>query len=172
MEPVQPPLSDMSGLRNETNLLHEADLHRDLFLRVGSLHRRHLMDILAVFDMTTGQYHALNMIAQHGPGCTMSQLAAATYHVLPTMTGIIKRLAEQALVEQRPDDQDRRTRRVFLTEAGQALLAQIDRQRQRQAIEILEHFTPADRHELLRLMQLYLDAVNTIDLTSTQTPED
>lgn len=153
-------------------LQNEADRHRDMFLQVGRLHRRHLMDTLAVFDLTTGQYHALNMIAQHEPGCTMSDLAAATYHVLPTMTGIVTRLADHGLVERRPDEADRRTRRVYLTEAGQTLLAQIDEQRQVQAMAILGQFSPADRRELLRLMQHYLVVVSTLDAAAATTPKD
>ena len=44
----------------------------------------------------------------------------------PSLVRTLDQLAEQGLIERRPCDQDRRTKRVYLTPAATPLLEQID----------------------------------------------
>ena len=85
------------------------------------------------------------------------------------MTGIIDRLGERGLVERREDSADRRSRRVYLTESGANLLTAIDEQRQAHMLDILGHFSPEERQNLIRLMEQYLLVLQTLNITQPTT---
>jgi DNA-binding MarR family transcriptional regulator len=143
----------------ESTLALDAEAIRSVMLRVSNLHRRHLMDTLADFSLTAAQYHILLAIRRCGEGCAMSELAEATHQVLPTTSGIVDRLSERGLAERREDPADRRSRRVYLTAEGDTLVAAVEERRQQHALAILERFSSDDRRDLLRLMDLYLAAI-------------
>ncbi|GAB4572388.1 MAG: MarR family transcriptional regulator [Anaerolineae bacterium] len=141
---------------------------QQVMLQASSLARRHLMDVLTDFNLTVPQYYALVVVRRSAEGCSMSDLAEATHQVPATMTGIVERLAERGLVARRRDAADRRSRRVFLTDAGERLLAEIDHIRHTHMAAVLEQFPPDDRQALLGLMTRYLHALEAVAETETQ----
>lgn len=151
------------------SLQADADALQHVMLQASQLARRNLMDILSTFNLTVPQYMALGVIRRTEGGCTMSALAEATHQVSATMTGIIDRLGERGLVERREDSADRRSRRVYLTESGANLLTAIDEQRQAHMLDILGHFSPEERQNLIRLMEQYLLVLQTLNITQPTT---
>jgi DNA-binding MarR family transcriptional regulator len=67
---------------------------------------------------------ALRRLEEHGP-LRITDLAAAELVAQPTMTGIVRRLEHDGLVQRTPDPLDARAARIALTEAGQAELAAV-----------------------------------------------
>lgn len=65
------------------------------------------------------QWRVLHVLAD-GAGRPMSEIAAATLVPAPTLTKIVDRLVDSALVHRRPDDVDRRRVLVFVTDHGRA----------------------------------------------------
>jgi DNA-binding MarR family transcriptional regulator len=59
---------------------------------------------------------------QEGDGLTIGTLNQLLGHDAPTMTGIVKRLEQNGLVERRHDSEDRRVVKVFLTAEGRDIL--------------------------------------------------
>ncbi len=72
----------------------------------------------ALGGLTQEQWRALDLLAD-GEGHPMSEIAAHALVPPPTLTKIVDRLIEAALVYRRPDDADRRRILVFLSERGQ-----------------------------------------------------
>jgi DNA-binding MarR family transcriptional regulator len=67
---------------------------------------------------------ALRRLEEEGP-LRITDLAAAELVAQPTMTGIVRRLEHDGLVQRTPDPLDARAARIALTDAGQAELAAV-----------------------------------------------
>src|SRR5882724_8721470 len=63
--------------------------------------------------------------AANADGASQRQLAALMRIEPPTLVGHLDKLAEQGLVERRPDPDDRRVVRVVITPVGRARLAEL-----------------------------------------------
>ncbi len=63
--------------------------------------------------------------AAHADGASQRQLAALMRIEPPTLVRQLDKLAEEGLVERRPDPDDRRVVRVIVTPAGQQRLAEL-----------------------------------------------
>ncbi len=64
----------------------------------------------------------LSVLARGGP-MRLTDLAEAAAVTQPSMTGLVGRLVSQGLVERTPDDQDRRSVKIAIADAGRDLLA-------------------------------------------------
>jgi DNA-binding MarR family transcriptional regulator len=94
-------------------------------------------------DLTPGQMHAIEIIG-HENSLRMKELAEKLGVTTGTLTVTVDRLERKGLIERKPNETDRRSYRVVLTEAGE------------------EHF--ARHHEFhLKL---------TEDIASTLSPEE
>ena len=60
-------------------------------------------------------------------GITHSALAARLHRTPATITNMIKRMEKAGFVERRPDPEDQRISRVYLTEAGRAIQEEVQR---------------------------------------------
>jgi DNA-binding MarR family transcriptional regulator len=142
----------------DTTLQNDVIAMQQTLMRLSWASQRLLARQLEAFHLTVPQLMALRALHRHTPeGCSMSVLAEAAHQVSATMTGIVDRLTEHGLVERRPDPGDRRALRVSLTQAGQAVLAEIDDLQQKRMLRILSGFSPQERREMLRLMDRYLE---------------
>jgi DNA-binding MarR family transcriptional regulator len=69
--------------------------------------------------------HVMSMLERHG-AMTMSRIADALDVSFSNATGLVDRMVERGLVERLRHDEDRRVVHVGLTEAGRAVLADIE----------------------------------------------
>ncbi len=76
-------------------------------------------------DLTFGQLRVVFWLARHGPA-SMSQIAQWLSVSLATVTGIVERVERHGLVARRHRDDDRRVVECDVTDAGSALVAEID----------------------------------------------
>jgi MarR family transcriptional regulator for hemolysin len=72
-------------------------------------------------DLTRSQWWVLTALYAH-EGVTQSELADFMELEKPTLGRLIDRLEEKQWVERRPDADDRRVKRIYLTETVQALM--------------------------------------------------
>jgi len=86
---------------------------------------RRAKELLAKHDVTPVQYAALCVLWE-GDGQTGAELGARLVIDSATMTGVIDRLERAGVVERRPDGDDRRIYRLYLTERGRALRKPLD----------------------------------------------
>ena len=138
-----------------------ADLDRldRLTAELGWATHRQQTQRLKAFDLTVPQYMALQALRRNGRSCTMSELAEAAFQVAATVTGIVNRLEARGLVVRRANPDDRRSLRVSLTPAGEALLAQIARHKQDHLQAYLGHLSDAERRALVGALEAYLQII-------------
>jgi DNA-binding MarR family transcriptional regulator len=96
--------------------------------------------------LTPQQAQLLTMVAPQE--LTHGELATRLHCDKTNVTGLVDRLERRALVRRRPDDDDRRVTKVFLTEEGTELVAHF-RKAVTAAIEGQLASWPATRHRQL-----------------------
>jgi DNA-binding MarR family transcriptional regulator len=122
------------------------------------LHGRTSKAVRAVADarlrrhgLHLGQDHLLALLwAQDGR--TPGELAAALEVSTPTVVKAATRMSAAGLLERRPDERDRRLVRIWLTDAGRALQAPIEQERQQLEEEITADLSAAERDQLLNAL--------------------
>jgi MarR family transcriptional regulator, organic hydroperoxide resistance regulator len=108
---------------------------------------------LSPFGVTVTQYSVLSALWQRD-GQSGAELGARLVFDSATVTGLIDRLQGAELIERRPDENDRRVNRVFLTERGLKLRAPMVATMQTLNNEVdacLGEFSPLFREHLRRL---------------------
>lgn len=93
-----------------------ARTHKVLKQRLTTLLKRH--------NLTVQQYRVLWLLYEKD-GLSARELVDRLFSDSSTIMEILDRLEEKEMVGRRPDAQDRRVQRVFLTEAAKAVLPKI-----------------------------------------------
>lgn len=114
---------------------------------------------LGDIGLTPVQYAALQTVAQ-SPGLDQRTLAGSIALDTSTTGGVIDRLEQRGWLERRTAPDDRRVRQLWLTEGGQAVLAQAVPAVQRAQAQILAPLDETDRQTFLRLLQQLVDTNN------------
>lgn len=87
------------------------------------------------------------------PGATLSDLVVHSGRDKAQVARLISGLKEQALLLAQVDEQDRRNQRLYLTETGQVLYAELHLQERRLAELAIADFNPRETEQLLALLQ-------------------
>jgi DNA-binding MarR family transcriptional regulator len=99
-----------------------------LFVQVARLHQARMHTLLETIGLYRGQPPMLYALWEQD-GQTHSELAARL-HIRPaTMTKMVQRMEKTGFVERREDPADQRLSRVYLTAAGRAIRAEVERVR-------------------------------------------
>ncbi|MDY7116050.1 transcriptional regulator SlyA [Halomonas sp. SSL-5] len=120
--------------------------------RLPRLWRAVIDERLAPLGLTQTRWVTLYHLWRLGDGQPQCDLARAIGVEAPSLVRTLDQLSEQGLVERRPCDQDRRTKRVYLTAAATPLLERIDdvvRQARNEMLAGLEETEVATLTELL-----------------------
>ncbi|WP_445004155.1 transcriptional regulator SlyA [Halomonas mongoliensis] len=94
--------------------------------RLPRLWRAIIDERLAPLGLTQTRWVTLYHLWRLGDGQPQCDLARAIGVEAPSLVRTLDQLSRQGLVERRPCDQDRRTKRVFLTAEATPLLERID----------------------------------------------
>jgi len=97
------------------------------------------------------EYGILKFI-QRSPGGRKSDIVFEAMLEPTTSFEIIKRLKKMGLVTDQPDENDRRTKRVFITDTGHEALEQIDQQLDGLSRLLLGHLSEGDKATLLKVL--------------------
>lgn len=92
-------------------------------------------------------------------GCNQTQLAEELDIGKVALGGLLDRLESRGWIERRPDPDDRRAKRVYLTEAGRPLIAEM--QEKARGVHRLI-ISGMDRRDQDRLVDLLLQAKNNL----------
>jgi DNA-binding MarR family transcriptional regulator len=114
------------------------------------------MDELILSSLGTrhGRFVLLMLLHKHGPGeMTPAELAEKTGVTRATISGLLDGLAKDGLVERRPDPQDRRITRLFLTEAGDQLLQRVRPIYSEWFTSVISPLTEDERKQLVFILQ-------------------
>jgi len=116
------------------------------------LHKQLLMRKLAEKDTHPGQAITLWALSNHD-GLTQGELAHMLSVAQPTVSVMLNKMEQAGLVERRFDADDRRYRRIWLTEAGRALQAELGAVHADVVETTMAGLTQAEQIELMRLLR-------------------
>jgi DNA-binding MarR family transcriptional regulator len=128
------------------------------FLRTLHLHRQLMVRILSDEGAHPAQAHCLRVLAGHD-GLSQSDLAGILLLSRPTVTTMLQRMERGGFVERRPDPEDQRVSRVFLTPKGRRLERHLRVAMARYTGRVLEAMSEEDRRELDRLLGTMADNI-------------
>ena len=91
-----------------------------LLVEVSKLHRTQAHAALEALGLYRGQNFVLSALAEQ-EGLAQSELAERLLVRPPTISNSLERMEAAGWIERRPDAEDRRVSRVYLTDSGRAL---------------------------------------------------
>ncbi|MEA3309301.1 MAG: MarR family transcriptional regulator [Chloroflexota bacterium] len=138
-----------------------------LLRQVCHLHHGQLRPRLNVLGTYRGQPVALRALAQED-GRTHSELATLMHVAPPTITKMVQRMERAGHVARRSDPEDQRVSRVYLTESGRAISAQLHEVFVEIEAETLAGFSAEEQIELERLLERVRE--NLLMAASTNAP--
>ncbi|MGA2833013.1 MAG: MarR family transcriptional regulator [Terracidiphilus sp.] len=107
------------------------------------------------WGVTSTQYNVLRILRGAQPeGLTCAAIGNRMITAEPDITRLLKRLKALKLIRQKRDSQDRRVVRTVISEAGLALLGEMDPTILSLPKELLGHLERAELEELVRLLEL------------------
>lgn len=106
---------------------------------------------LAPYGVTPVQFALLHLLWEQD-GQSGTALGARLQLDSATITGVLDRLAQAALLERRPDPTDRRVNLIFLTEQGRGLESPLNKIMDTLNAELFGQFTDADADRLRRMV--------------------
>lgn len=115
-------------------------------------------------DVTLPQYRALVVLAQRGPR-RPAELAAALAVTPSTGTRMCDRLVARGLVRRERPDDDRRVVAVSLSEAGEALVRDVTRQRRSELARLLGALPAERRRGVVDALHAFSDAAGEVPET-------
>jgi DNA-binding MarR family transcriptional regulator len=105
-----------------------ADLER--VVRLAAYLERDLAEICVIHGLKTGQFQVLAELRGRDPmPMTASDLARAIVLTSGGMTPVLDQLEERGLINRQVDPEDRRARRITITEKGRSLIVRAMEQR-------------------------------------------
>jgi DNA-binding MarR family transcriptional regulator len=116
------------------------------------------------YEVTPPQFGVLEVLSREKDGLTVGALAQRRALDAPTVTGIIKRLQQNGLVQREHDSIDRRIVRVSLTAEGCELYWALREAAEKFSDIFLQHFSEADRLEFLNRLQLIIANLSTMGM--------
>ncbi|GAB3348337.1 MULTISPECIES: transcriptional regulator SlyA [Chromohalobacter] len=126
-------------------------MHQDIGLklsRVPRLWRAILDERLAPLELTQTRWVTLYHLSKMGDGQPQCDLARSIGVEAPSLVRTLDQLTEQGLIERRPSDEDRRTKRVYLTDKATPLLKKIETVVEQARIEMIEGLSDDDIDQL------------------------
>jgi DNA-binding MarR family transcriptional regulator len=147
------------------NKLPESKRLEALLSKVTWLSKQQFSNEIGKFSLTAPQFSVLRCLHETENAQTMSQLTQECMAVMPTMTGIIDRLAARGLVERQRDVDDRRSLIISITSSGRKLIEDVTRHRSEQVNKFLITLSNEECISMIDLLQRYLDQLlESIDI--------
>ena len=129
-------------------------------LRVIRLAARLERDLAASSAVKPGQFQVLAALRRREPSAmNATELARASLLTSGAMTAVLDRLEEQGLVRRQIDGEDRRARRITITEKGRTIVDRALEQRQAQHRALNAVLSLEEREALSAILRKLLIAV-------------
>jgi MarR family transcriptional regulator, organic hydroperoxide resistance regulator len=122
-----------------------------LLMRAMKLHHGNVHVKLEGLGLYRGQAAILSAL-WHEEGIAQTEIAARTWVSSATMTHALQRMEQVGLIERRPDVEDQRRLRVYLTDAGWALEGPVNEAWADLEGRVLDGFSQEERTLLRQLL--------------------
>ena len=130
-----------------------------LFRRMQQIAASIFVEECREYDLTPVQFASLVAIHTH-PGIDATRLSAVIAFDRSTLGNVIERLQAKQYIERKPSREDKRTKLLYLTRSGAALLRDIMPSVDRAQARMLQPLKPADRKILMGLLTQLVDLNN------------
>lgn len=123
--------------------------------RLKALHFRNdqaITDALSEMELTSAQGQILGFLALRPEPPCPRDLEDAFHLSHPTVSGLLNRLEKKEFICLRPDQQDRRCKRIFLLPRGEACCQRMYQTIQSIEAQMVQGFTEAERESFSRLL--------------------
>jgi DNA-binding MarR family transcriptional regulator len=142
---------------------------------VSRLRRTAFDHLMKPLDVTRSQWWVLNALSVHGNGgINQTALAKCLDLGKVALGGIVDRLEARGFVERRPDADDRRINRVFLTRKGHHILERVAKIGVNLDVRVMRGISIARQNllaDLLHTMKTNLIALDTVPGSKSQARE-
>jgi DNA-binding MarR family transcriptional regulator len=132
-------------------------LEQEAFLNLWRTYDRlkaHEDELFARYDLTPQQYNALRILkSEHPRPIRTLDLASRLVSRAPDITRLVDKLEERGLILRDRPAENRRVVRLAITQAGIALLHELDRPIKECHVKQLGHLTAKQLRELVILLQ-------------------
>lgn len=116
--------------------------------------QRGFTELLKTSDLSFAQYNVLRILRGAGAdGLTCGGVSERLVQHDPDVTRLLDRLEKRALIERHRDQKDRRVVRTAITEAGLALLAELDEPVDAVHEKQMGHLSESRLKELIALLE-------------------
>jgi DNA-binding MarR family transcriptional regulator len=109
------------------------------------------------FDYSLAQVASLLLLNEKGE-LTIKQVAELLERSVSATSRLLDQLASRGMITRREDEQDRRVKRVAITEQGRALIETLQVVRADVQIEMMEYLSPDEQADVVRGMVLLAKA--------------
>jgi DNA-binding MarR family transcriptional regulator len=113
---------------------------------------RHLNRQLSAEGVSIDQWRLMKVLSESG-GMTMGKLAEELALNSPSVTKLVDRMVEDALVYRVPDPDDRRKVRMFLSDKGAAMLTSQDKRVREHETKVEDSYGNEDAQRLKALLE-------------------
>ena len=129
-----------------------------LMTRIYQRSVRRLGQVLEGYGLSLAQFEVM-VVLQLGEGMAQQELAFRLQVTKGNICGLIDRMAANGWVERRPDADDRRVNRLYLTERGKALLAETIPPHHAMIHRWMSHLDGAEVQALYQLLDQLADGM-------------
>jgi DNA-binding MarR family transcriptional regulator len=119
--------------------------------RICRLNRRMMHTLWDELGLYRGQPFLLGVLWEQ-EGITHSELAQRMQVSPATVTNMLKRMEKAGFVERRPDAEDQRVSRVYLTDAGREIRGRVDQHWQGVEARVFGTFSEQEQETLRELL--------------------
>lgn len=125
--------------------------------RVTRRWRKMLDERLKDLGVTQARWSTMVYLEQGGEGLTQRELAGLMAIENPTLVRLLDSLEQQDLIERRPCPNDRRARRLFLTEPGRRFMADLTARAENLRDDMLEGISDKDIECTVKVFQKIME---------------
>jgi DNA-binding MarR family transcriptional regulator len=132
----------------------------DLYALVVFLHKNcnaDLFEAIGAVELTLTQLKLLHHLETQTRELTLKEAAEAVHVSLPAASRMVDDLVRRGFALRREDDEDRRMKRVCLTEGGRTVIRRVNAARLNRLAQFTETLTPEERRPLAHALALLLE---------------
>jgi DNA-binding MarR family transcriptional regulator len=137
-----------------------ADLARDLYALVVFLHKNcnsDLFEAVGALELTLTQIKLLHHLEDQARELTLKEAADLVLISLPAASRTVDDLVRRGFVQRQEDTEDRRMKRVWLTDDGRAVIRRLNAARLSGLEQFTETLTDAERRKLAGALSKLLE---------------
>jgi DNA-binding MarR family transcriptional regulator len=137
-----------------------ADLAADLYALVVFLHKNcnsDLFEAVGALELTLTQIKLLHHLEDASRELTLKEAADSVLISLPAASRTVDDLVRREFVERHEDSEDRRMKRISLTEAGRAVIRRLNAARLNGLEQFTQSLSEAERSQLAEALSKLLE---------------